>query len=76
MEKGPDGLFRMTDPKLKVEPDAFVKVASGALEASNVNTVESMVEMINLSRQFEMQVKMMQTAKQNDEAAAQIMRLN
>ncbi|MEO6697547.1 MAG: flagellar basal body rod protein FlgF, partial [Gammaproteobacteria bacterium] len=72
--KGPDGLLRSRDG-IAAAPDARVRVSSGSLESSNVNAVEEMVKMISLARQFEMQVKMMATAQQNDAAATQIMRL-
>lgn len=74
LSKGADGLFRTTDGK-PLEPDAEVRVVSGALEASNVNAVEQMVQMIDLARKFELQVKMMNAADRNAELGAQIMRL-
>ena len=42
-----------------------VQIGSGALESSNVNTAEAMVTMIELARQFEMQVKAIRTAEEN-----------
>jgi flagellar basal-body rod protein FlgF len=45
------------------------------LETSNVNVAESMVNMIELSRHFEMQVKAIRTAEENGAAATQLMRL-
>ena len=72
--KGPDGLLRTREGVAAV-PDAGVRVRSGSLESSNVNAIEEMVKMISLARQFEMQVKMMATAQQNDAAATQIMRI-
>ena len=74
LEKGPDGLFRMRDGK-PLESDAAVTVASGAVEGSNVNPVGAMVEMIELSRRYEMQVKLMNTAREDDAAALALMRL-
>lgn len=74
MEKGPDGLMRQQDGQL-LEPDAEVQLATGSLESSNVNIVDSMVDMIEFSRRFEMQVKMMKTAEQTDESSASIMRI-
>jgi flagellar basal-body rod protein FlgF len=47
---------------------------SGSLEMSNVNSVGAMVRMIELSRSFELQVKMMKTAEENDRASAELMR--
>ena len=42
-----------------------VTVLSGALETSNVNTAEALVNMIELSRKYEMQIKMMKTSKEH-----------
>lgn len=75
LHKGEDGLMRLKDG-INAEPDAKVRIATGSLEASNVSAVEAMVNMITLARQFEMQVKLMNTAQSNDAAAAQIMRLS
>lgn len=72
--KGEDGLLRQRNGAV-APPDARVHLVSGALEGSNVNGVEAMVNMLNLSRQFEMQVKMMRTAERNDAASAQLLRL-
>ena len=41
------------------DADAKVTVVSGSLEGSNANMVESMVNMISLARQFDMQMKML-----------------
>ena len=72
--KGEDGLIRVEDG-VPAQADAGVGLITGSLESSNVNGVESMVNMIQLARQFELQVKMMATSEQNDEATAQIMRI-
>lgn len=74
LDKGADGLFRMRNGQ-PLEPDAAVTVASGAVEGSNVNAVSAMVEMIELSRRYEMQVKLMNTAREDDAAALALMRL-
>lgn len=73
--KGPDGLFRMKSGQ-SADADPAVSVASGTLEASNVNTVSAMVEMINLARQFEMHMKLLQNAEQNEQRAAQLLSTN
>jgi len=72
MVRGGDGLFRTRDGA-PAPMDETVQVAPGYLEGSNVNAVEQMVSMISLSRQFEMQMKMLQTADTNDRAATQIL---
>lgn len=75
MMKGQDGLFRlMTGEKAAIDP--FVQVQSGALEGSNVSAVGEMVGLIDLQRQFEMQVKMMKTAEETDRASDALMRIS
>ncbi|MFT5446369.1 MAG: flagellar basal-body rod protein FlgF [Gammaproteobacteria bacterium] len=71
--KRPDGLLGTPKP---AEADASVQVQSGALESSNVNTVEALVNMIELARMFEMNVKTMKTASDNDAATNQILRVS
>lgn len=74
LKKGTDGLIRLNDAA-EAEPDARVTLVSGALETSNVNVVESLVEMINLARSFELQVKTMQIAGENEQASLNTMSL-
>lgn len=74
IQKGEDGLFRMKDGS-EAQADAVVQVIPGSLESSNVNAVAEMVNMINLQRQFEMQVKAMKAVEENDESATQMMRM-
>ncbi|MDZ7802618.1 flagellar basal-body rod protein FlgF [Thiohalophilus sp.] len=73
--KGEDGLMRLAEGE-QAQADANVRLAVGALESSNVNIAEALVNMIDLARQFEMQVKMMKTAERNDQKAAQIMQMS
>ena len=70
-----DGLFTTRD-KSALEPDANVNVVSGSLEGSNVNVVDAMVTMISLAREFEMQMKLMQSAENNANKASQLLSLN
>jgi flagellar basal-body rod protein FlgF len=72
LRKGADGLLRTSsgDPA-SAEP--AVSLSSGVLESSNVNVVEAMVGMIALSRQFEMQMRLLQNAEQNAQRAAQLL---
>lgn len=67
MKKGEDGLFRQTSGAVAVA-DASVRLSSGYLESSNVNAVEEMIDVITLARNFEVQVKMMKSAEDNDSA--------
>ncbi len=73
--KGEDGLLR-TVTGVSLEADASVTVASGVLEASNVNIISELLDMIELARNFEMHIKMMQSIEQNDSATTQILRTN
>lgn len=73
--KSENGLVQMSGAEIAL-PDASVGLVSGALESSNVNSVEAMVQMIELARQFENQVKMMKTAEELDQSSAQLMKLN
>ncbi len=75
LHKSEDGLMRLAEGE-QAEADANVRLAVGALESSNVNIAEALVNMIDLARQFEMQVKMMKTAERNDQKAAQIMQMS
>jgi len=72
LEKGDDGLLRPRNGGT-AEADANVRIASGVLESSNVNTVEAMTTMIQLARQFEAQVKLMKVAEEADAASAKLM---
>lgn len=75
MVRGGDGLFRMRDNQ-PAPADQNVKLAPGTLEGSNVNVTDAMVNLISLSRQFEMQIKMMQTADTNAQRADQLLSLS
>lgn len=74
LQKEQDGLIRMKDGS-DVPPDASVTVVSGTLESSNVNAVSALVKMIDLQRQYEMQVKMMSAAKENSASSARLLQL-
>ncbi|MES2072911.1 MAG: flagellar basal-body rod protein FlgF [Pseudomonadota bacterium] len=73
--RGDDGLFKTKDG-VPAENDPAVAVAGGSLENSNVNVVDAMVSMINLGRQFEMHMKLLQNAESNANKAAQILALS
>jgi flagellar basal-body rod protein FlgF len=74
LKRGDDGLFRALsgDP---LNAEATARLQSGVLEGSNVNPIESMVGMIQTARQFEAQMRLMQTAESNDRAAGQLLSL-
>lgn len=71
--RGDDGLFRMP-PNAEGEvaalaADEEARVASGALEGSNVSAVEAMVAMIDVAKRYEMQMKAISTADENAQRA-------
>ncbi|NEX21070.1 flagellar basal-body rod protein FlgF [Thiorhodococcus mannitoliphagus] len=66
LERKEDGLIRAADGQ-EVEADANVRVITGMLETSNVNTVAALTRMIELSRTYETQIKMMETANNIEE---------
>ena len=72
LRRGEDGLFRTRsfDP---LPADASARLESGALEGSNVNPVETMVGMIAAARQFEQQMRLLQTAETSDKSASQLL---
>ncbi|RVT94633.1 flagellar basal-body rod protein FlgF [Sphingomonas crocodyli] len=73
--KGLDGIFRVKGGgTLPSDPQATVR--QGALEGSNVNTAGTLIDMIEASRDWDMQVKMMSSAQDIDKASADLMRLD
>ena len=74
LTRGEDGLFRAADGELPA--DATARLQDGALEGSNVSPVETMVAMISAARQFEAQMKLLQTAEGDEKAAAQLLTMS
>jgi len=75
LTKGEDGLIRTRDGSI-ANADIDVQLLSGAVEGSNVSAIKSMVKMIELSRHYEMQIKAMKTAEDNDKAVTEIMKMS
>jgi flagellar basal-body rod protein FlgF len=73
--KDSDGLMRLKDGS-NAPLDSTIKVASGTLESSNVNAVGALVNMIELQRKYEMQVKMMKSADENSAASARLLQFS
>jgi flagellar basal-body rod protein FlgF len=76
LEKGLDGFIQRKPDQAIDGPEPAVgdqRVVSGFLESSNVNAVEEMISNLQLSRQYEMQVKVMTTANENSEASARLL---
>lgn len=76
LKKGEDGLIRPLDPEADIPPDAEVSIVTGFIEGSNVNAVNEMTTIMSLARQYEMQVKMMQTMEKNSEASAKLLQMS
>jgi flagellar basal-body rod protein FlgF len=74
LTRSEDGLFRTRDGQVPVA-DASVRVISGATEGSNVNAADAMVNMIELSRHFDLQVKAMRAAEENGASSAQLLKM-
>lgn len=75
MVRGDDGLFRQANGQPAVA-DAATTLTPAALESSNVNSVSALISIIDQSRFFDMQVKLMQKADENANRAVQVMSLN
>lgn len=75
LKRGDDGLFRPASGN-PLPNDANARLLAGATEGSNVNAVESMVGLIAASRQFEQQMRLLQTAETNDKTASQLLSMN
>lgn len=71
MVKGDDGLLRTRTGEPLMQDDT-IGVATGHLEGSNVNAVEAMIGMIAVARQFDMQMKILQTAESDARASTQL----
>ncbi len=76
LNKTEEGLFRLQNPQQDIEADAGVRLVSGFIEGSNVNAVDELVSILGLSRQYEMQVKLMQTVKENSESSARLLHMS
>ena len=71
--KRPDGLVELAGGEI-APADASVRLFAGFLEASNVNLGQAMIEMIELSRRFEIEVRMMRVADENASRAVELLR--
>ena len=72
LTRQPDELFVMANGGT-APADATVRLASGVLESSNVDVANPMVNMIDLARSFELQVKVMKADKGNSAASSQLL---
>ena len=72
LEKGVDGLYRMSDGS-SAPADAATTLVPGVLESSNVNLPSCLVNMIELSRRFELQVKSLHTAEDDSASSSKLL---
>jgi flagellar basal-body rod protein FlgF len=72
LQKGADGLLRLKGGG-KAKTDETVTVTSGELESSNVNAAQSLVNMIELQRLYELQIKSIKSTDDNEQAAQRMM---
>ena len=75
LKRSEEGVF-VTKDGSQPAMDASVSVVGGALESSNVNVVDAMVNMISLARQFEMQMKLVSSAENNANKASQLFNMS
>ncbi|MFM5930266.1 MAG: flagellar basal body rod protein FlgF [Novosphingobium sp.] len=74
IEKGLDGLFRVYGGGV-LPLDEEGRVLTGALEQSNVNASDVLVEMVDAQRLFDIRTKLVATAREIDEGGASLMRI-
>jgi flagellar basal-body rod protein FlgF len=72
--KGLDNLLKVRGGGTLPE-DLDAKVTAGAVESSNVNMTQALVDMIENQRSYEVQANLMKEAKNLDESSASLMRL-
>jgi len=74
LKRNTDGLFTAISGN-DLDNDATARIQTGALEGSNVNSIETMVGMIQAARQFESQMRLLQSAETNERTADKLLSL-
>jgi flagellar basal-body rod protein FlgF len=74
LSMGTDGLMHLAGGAT-ANADPAVSIKSGALESSNVNPSKMLVQMIELSRQYEVQVRGLNGADENAQAATKLLQV-
>jgi len=74
LQLGDDGLMHLAGGGV-APADETVTVKAGALESSNVNPSQTLVQMIQLSRQYELQVRAIRTADDNAQSATRLLQV-
>ncbi|MCG7492789.1 flagellar hook-basal body complex protein [Thalassobius sp. Cn5-15] len=73
LRKGPDGQIRDPDGEVPF-PNQLAKVNQGSLEGSNINTVEELINSIDMQRNFELNIRFVSNAQKLDESSARLLR--
>ena len=74
LQQGTDGLMHLVGGG-NAPTDPAVTLKSGALESSNVNPSETLVQMIQLSRQYELQIRSIKSADENAQSASRLLQM-
>jgi flagellar basal-body rod protein FlgF len=74
LQKGQDGMFYMADGAA-APADINLKIIPGALEGSNVNAIETLTQLIDISRSYEIHTNLVKTLSENASQANQIISL-
>ncbi|MEM7002536.1 MAG: flagellar basal body rod protein FlgF [Pseudomonadota bacterium] len=72
--KGSNGLLYTRDGQPQDVADD-VDIRAGFVESSNVNAIAELTDILALARRFELEVRLMNEAQTNDEAASQLLRI-
>lgn len=76
LEKGEDGLIHLKNGAAPPDFDASIQVEPGFLEGSNVNAVSALTDILSLSRQYELQVKLMSKAEEISQSTARLLQFS
>jgi len=74
LRKSLDGRIRTPDGSPLPEPDQRPRILQGVREGSNVNATAELIDSIELQRTFELNLRMIQTAREVDEAGSALLR--
>ena len=72
LRKGDDGLFYLPNNETAGADDA-VRVIPESIEASNVEPVHALIELIDMARQFEYQTKLMKSIEENSTSSNRLL---
>lgn len=74
LRKSLDGHIRRPGGEALPAPDQQARIIQGMRESSNVNATAELIASIELQRRFEINLRMIQTAREVDEAGAALLR--